>query len=76
MSYPSSRRHSCEAANRSTFNNELGRARDLLPSVLSYTGVFTGVRQLDVNDVQLPIFAVRGELVLGALAQITTIFHP
>lgn len=59
-----------------TFNNELGSACYFLASILGHTGVFAGVGQLDVYNVQFAIFAVRGELVLGSLAKVAPVFHP
>lgn len=59
-----------------TFNDKLGGARYLFASVLGHARIFPSVRQLDINDVQFAIFAIRSELVLGALTEIATIFHP
>ena len=59
-----------------TFHHQLGGACDFLAGVLGDAGVLAGVRQLHVDDVQLAVFAVSGELVLGTLAQVGAVLHP
>lgn len=59
-----------------TFNNKFGCRCLLLVAKFCYTGIFSSVWKLHINNMKFPVFAIRNEPMLGAFSQVAAILHP